>query len=127
MNGVDRRWLPFPSEYVFEVEGLEQVGKKVDEVVGALEMKWQWKGMLAQGLGMAERDVWSRKARRRKADDGASDGMDEDAEAALVFRVELKQAGGDSKVTVNIRWLEGKDQTLFESFCGWLKRKMESR
>jgi len=29
-------------------------------------------------------------------------------------------------VRVHIRWLQGHDSVLFESFCGWLRRKVES-
>ncbi len=126
-GGLEKKWLPFPSEYVFEVEGMEQVGRMVDEEVEKLDMKWQWKAALGQGLGMVERDVWSRKARRRNVPDRGGEEMDEDSEPALVFKISLNQVEDSSKVAMNVRWLEGKDQTLFESFCGWLKRKMESR
>jgi 23S rRNA (adenine1618-N6)-methyltransferase len=128
--GVEKKWLPFPSEFGFDVQrgdgGLEEVGEQINCEVEALDLKWQWKKAIAQGLGMAERDVWSRKARRRKGDVTA-DAMDEDGEAALVFKISLSQNAGDGGVSVNVRWLQGKDSVLFESFCGWLKRKVENR
>ena len=128
--GVERRWLPFPSEFVFEVQsesgGVEEVSESISQEVDALDLKWQWKKGVGQGLGMAERDAWSRKARRRKGD-VSGEAMDEDGEAALVFKVSLSQSEGVGGVSVNVRWLQGKDSVLFESFCGWLKRKVESR
>jgi 23S rRNA (adenine1618-N6)-methyltransferase len=53
--------------------------------------------------------------------------MDEGGEAALVFKISLSQSAGDAGVSANVRWLQGKDSVLFESFCGWLKRKVENR
>ena len=111
--------------------GLEEVGGRIDSEVEALGLKWQWKKGIAQGLGMAERDVWSRKARRRKGDGagvGQGEEMDEDGDAALVFKISLSPAReGGSGGSVRVRWLQGRDSVLFESFCGWLKRKGESR
>lgn len=46
---------------------------------------------------------------------------DDDPEPALGFKVSIqqdKEAGSEVKV----RWLQGKDSVLFESFCGKLKR-----
>ena len=128
--GLERKWLPFPSGFAFEVQsengGMEEVGGRISREVGALELKWQWKEGIAQGLGLAERDAWSRKARRRKGD-VSGEAMDEDAEAALVFKISLSRNEGGNGVSVNVRWLQGKDSVLFESFCGWLKRKVENR
>ena len=128
--GVEKKWLPFPSEFGFEVQSeggrMEEVGERINREVEALDLKWQWKKVIAQGLGMAERDVWSRKARRRKGDVSA-DAMDEDKEAVLVFKISLSQNTGVGGVSANVRWLQGKDSVLFESFCGWLKRKVENR
>lgn len=139
-GGLERRWLPFPSEFGFEVTdaqaramggGMEAVGGRICQEMEALDMKWQWKGPISQGLGMAPRDGWSRKARRRKADgdrDGMDgDEMDEDGEAALVFKISLSLVQSRGGVAVTVRWLQGQDSVLFESFCGWLKRKLESR
>jgi 23S rRNA (adenine1618-N6)-methyltransferase len=129
--GVEKKWLPFPSEFTFEVrvegEGMEEVGGRISQEVESLDMKWQWKRAIAQGLGMAERDVWSRKARRRKKGGVEGEEMDEDTEAALIFKISLSQGHGGSGVLVAMRWLQGRDSVLFESFCGWLKRRVESR
>lgn len=130
--GVERKWLPFPSEFSFQVPmedgGIEGVGGRISRELETLDLKWQWKSGIAQGLGMAERDVWSRKARRRK-EDLSGEMMDEDGRVALLFKISLSQSlgQGGSGVLVNVRWLRGKDSVLFESFCGWLKRKVESR
>lgn len=128
-KALEKKWLPWPSEFIFEVDGdMKGVGERVAAEVSSLDARWQWRGVLGQGLGMAERDVWSRKARRRREDDTqGADEMDEGGEVALVFKISLKQLEGGKRVEVNVRWMQGKDSVLFESFCGWLKRKVESR
>lgn len=64
------------------------------------------------------------------------DGQKErEREPALVARITLSvvdEAGGQGtgsgtgKTRVNLRLLQGHDAVLFESFCGWLKRKVSS-
>lgn len=48
---------------------------------------------------------------------------EDDAEPALVFKVQLNQRE-EGDVEVKLRWLQGRDSVLFESFCGMLKRQM---
>lgn len=45
----------------------------------------------------------------------------ESADVALEFDIEVKE--GDMEV----RWRQGKDNILFESFCGMLKRAMKQK
>ena len=127
-----------------------QVGSKVSGQIANLDLKWQWRSSIAAGLGMASGDVWSRKARRKmkmkknmqreeaggKDDeimrDGGSDvdeneegDEEEEEEPALVFKVSLAGRDGGA-VGVTVRWMQGMDSVLFESFCGWLKRKVDT-
>ncbi|KAH8155337.1 uncharacterized protein LAJ45_00347 [Morchella importuna] len=67
------------------------------------------------GRGEARGDVWSRKARRRKAR-GEMDVDVEGGEVKMGFRIEVM--GGE----VVVRWTRGTDHVLFESFCGMLRR-----
>jgi 23S rRNA (adenine1618-N6)-methyltransferase len=50
---------------------------------------------------------------------------------ALGVRVYLRLTQGDKpeeqKVQTLVRWAQGTDTVLFESFCGMVKRKMEAR
>ncbi len=51
---------------------------------------------------------------------------EDDTEPALGFKIHLQQRQvGD--VEVQLRWLQGKDSVLFESFCGMLKRQLTHR
>ena len=141
--GLEKRLLPFPSEFEIGVEGIgvEEVGRRVNEAVGVLDLRWQWRQRLNVGMGVARRDVWSRKARRRRkakeeggssntnGDDGESEDEDDDqdeAEPALIFRISVRANGTDGSTVVSVRWMQGQDHVLFESFCGWLQRNFRS-
>jgi 23S rRNA (adenine1618-N6)-methyltransferase len=101
-----------------------------------------------------EGDVWSRKARRKKlhhqeedqemkdhsdepstadAEDSNDDKDQQDPEPepepALVLRIDLSEYGPSNghetkRTRIHLRHLQGHDPVLFESFCGWLKRKV---
>ena len=125
------------SELEFENENEDDEG-----------MQWQWKPQQLLGLGMSRKgDCWSRKARRKKErkSKGGDEVMDdadaselanehgenneEENEPELVFKISLTRktaSRGEEVGVVNIRWLQGQDSVLFESFCGWLKRKIET-
>lgn len=62
-------------------------------------------------------------------DQGSEDDDSEDeVEPALVARISIKKPPTSGNATgtrvVHIRHLQGHDSVLFESFCGWLKRKV---
>lgn len=135
----------------------DEVSAKINEEVGKLDLKWRFQqsqriGMLLSQAG----DVWSRKARRKKqhlkvnvnpekkedededlemkdhdeADDGESQDEDEDeVEPGLVAKISVLEGAQKNvkEIKVQIRWLQGGEAVVFESFCGWLKRKLEAR
>ena len=87
-------------------------------------------------MGFATGNVWSRAARRKRelsqSQSSLSTGIenlevksDEDeVEPALGFKITLQAANEGRSVVVKLRWLQGKDSVLFESFCGMLKRQL---
>ena len=48
----------------------------------------------------------------------------EDGGLALGFKIRLEGYGKGANVMV--RWLQGRDSVLFESFCGMVKRQLKS-
>lgn len=50
--------------------------------------------------------------------------MDEDEKVALGFKIQILD--DDYGKSVNVRWLQGTDQVLFESFCGMMKRTIDA-
>jgi 23S rRNA (adenine1618-N6)-methyltransferase len=121
---------------------LDKIAAHIDTVIKGLDMKWYFKPALYTGVGFAKGNVWSRAARRKKMmmkKDSANEDMDVDvdvdedenledeietAELGVKILVNAKDGGGGG-VTVDVRWLVGRDNVLFESFCGMLKREVE--
>ncbi|KAK2756811.1 hypothetical protein FQN54_005257 [Arachnomyces sp. PD_36] len=143
VSGFPKHFLPFPSEFLFHAydTSIDILGQKIDSEMQSLDAQWSWKPSTASGLGFAMGNVWSRQARRKKKQQqqqNASAGnqpseymepeIDED-EAALGFGIQLRQsmAANSGDVEVLVRWFKGSDAVLFESFCGMVKRKFESR
>lgn len=155
LPSLPKHLLPFPS--IFTVDRLNlasptAIGSRVNALLAPLDMRWQWKATQRTGVGFAERNVWSRAARRgrRRKDADRAGKQDEDdseegeEERALGVKIVVRdpgdgddggsegaEAGGQSGkgtegegVVVEIRWLVGKDSVLFESFCGMVKREV---
>ncbi|KAG6250725.1 hypothetical protein E4U23_001265 [Claviceps purpurea] len=103
----------------------------VSTAIAALDLvSWEWEQERYEGVGRAQGKVWARAWRRRRQREKESGvGIKEGLLSAAVpclgngsmfgfkvwIRVSVKQ------VTVGCRWLEGFDETAFESFQGFLK------
>ena len=90
-----------------------------------MDLSWLYKPALATGVASARGNVWSRSARRRKEQGlpALEYGLTAKDEPALAVKIKLGllHEGG---VGAKIRWLQGRDKKLFESFCGTLKRQI---
>ena len=88
---------------------------------------------MATGVGFAKGNVWSRAARRKQqqSPEGSTDrnhDMNEEVETtgtALGFKIQLR-TGNEGGTELMVRWLQGSDSVLFESFCGMLKRQVRA-
>ncbi|KAL8947509.1 MAG: hypothetical protein Q9222_006214, partial [Ikaeria aurantiellina] len=135
-SGLPKRWLPFPSEYGFEITdtGIERVQQKISIVLKDLDLKYRYKADTATWLGSAKENVWSRAARRRRErkveededEEDEEDKEEEEAEPALIFKIQLSPEDGSDSVVVSVRWMQGAESKVFESFCGMLKRRVSS-
>ena len=119
--------------------GVEEVDERVNAVLAELDLRWQWRAAQHTGVAFARENVWSRSARRKRkfqqeakekakgGIDGARDDEDEsssdDEEEPIALAVKITC----SPDRVDIRWLRGTDFTLWESFCGMLKRSLGAR
>jgi 23S rRNA (adenine1618-N6)-methyltransferase len=135
---LPKNFLPFPANATFSVQraSLDALAARLNTVLHALDIHWQYRPEFATGIGFAAGNVWSRAARRgkkAKSENGAKstkpdqDAMDiddssEDEEPAFGFKVHVAQKEG--RVEVDTRWLQGQDSVLFESLCGMLKRQL---
>ena len=129
---LPKHLLPFPSESPFSVEmPIEQCSQRLNDALHGLELQWQYRPIVATGVGFANRNVWSRAARRKQqhnpthlADkDHAMNEDDENAGPTFGFKIRLRK-GHETGTEVMVRWLQGRDSVLFESFCGMVKRQL---
>lgn len=128
--------LPLPTAKTIAAPMMtaEWAGRKVNATLKELDVQWRWDPKIFTGVMIAQENVWSRAARRKKqfgaprCEAGkqesesmdTSDGEEQEPEPALVTKVECK------KEEVEVRWMHGADHVLFESFCGMLKRALAS-
>ncbi len=104
------------------------LGNMINEVIGALQLlSWRWHEDALKGTGRARANVWSRAWKRKQAfgktqknaaeTDEAEDASPEVCRLGFSVALHTRQ----KKTTASLRWVEGHDQPLFESFRGFLK------
>ncbi|OKP00021.1 hypothetical protein PENSUB_8219 [Penicillium subrubescens] len=133
--GVPKHLLPFPADFSFTLPTETNIDTAISTMNAELKSipwYWEWNKSISAGVGFASENVWSRQARRKMklaAQAGTGHMDDIPQEVALGVRVQLKLHQGKEpepkEVQVLIRWIQGTDSVLFESFCGMVKRKME--
>lgn len=135
--------LPMATEWTVDVPGagVEELDDRVNAVLSDLDLRWQWRAQLHTGVALARENVWSRSARRKrkfqqeakeKLKEGDEKESKNDEDASSSEEEEQDPIALAVKITsspnrVNIRWLRGTDFTLWESFCGMLKRALGAR
>lgn len=127
--------LPQLTAQTVKVPGadVKACGKRVNEVMQGLEVKWQWRALLDAGVVESIGNVWSRAARRKRkigssdndATKMATDEKERDSEEEHLVALAVKISCKDQQIEV--RWLRGHEWALFESFCGMLKRSLSDR
>lgn len=114
--------------------GISTVADRMNQVVASLELlSWVWEKEKLQGIGRARDNVWSRAWRRRKlrqdhtmVDRLASTSHKEEEDEMCKLGFLLKIRISTSEAIVDLRWLEGHDSGLFESFRGYLKTQLST-
>ena len=139
--------VPMATEWTVNVGGdkaadagsVEELGEKVNAVMKELDLRWQWRAPIHAGVAFARENVWSRSARRKRKfqqqqkgekearkegeeEEGSESSSSEDEEPVALA---VKIVCGPGRV--DIRWLRGTDFTLWESFCGMMKRALGAR
>ena len=113
--------------------------------VGALDtIRWGWDVDRLEGVGRTADAVWARAWRRRKkregtntdqkhnANIGNSSGVDalvaigrkSDHKTAFGFKMSVRVS--KNSTSVELCWLEGLSETIFESFTGFLKQQAQN-
>ena len=133
---VWRKFLPPPSKMVLvsipSRSGIGPLIKRIVDVIGGLELlSWNWDNEISRGVGRAGQNVWGRAWRRRKLqaqpEGGSATSLGHEAAGSetcqLGFAVTVQVE--KSEATASLHWLEGHDQSIFESLGGFLQRKLE--
>lgn len=130
-----RKILPNVVEVeVLTFQKTEEAGGEADELsrlVGSLQLlSWEWNREKLSGIGRARENVWSRawrRKRKREEEDGATAAAHDtrgEEHCALGFSVSVSvQKTG---AAVSCRWREGHDESIFTSFCGFLKTRLQA-
>ncbi|TLD03260.1 uncharacterized protein PgNI_12473 [Pyricularia grisea] len=127
-----RKVLPPPVEVeigALEVGKVGEVADRIDTLMHGLELDdWGWDKQELKGVARTRGNVWGRAWRRRKAreKEGAEESIPGAAESKKPFSgFEVAMAVGRSQAVVMCRWREGHDEATFQSFCGFLKSRLE--
>ncbi|KAF2135203.1 uncharacterized protein K452DRAFT_293397 [Aplosporella prunicola CBS 121167] len=116
--------LPFPSNFTVPIPEItvKSAIDTINNTLIGLDLEWKWNEELQLGVGRARKNVWSRSARRKRKREETEEQLEHvtakndtrSNDVALGFMVSIKTDA------VMIRWVQGLDQVIFESFCGML-------
>jgi 23S rRNA (adenine1618-N6)-methyltransferase len=106
----------------------------IDVVVAPLELiSWVWNKQAMTGTGRAGHNVWSRAWRRKKMRENDERGANQSRkekehiqEERCVFGFTITVTVAIAETTTTCRWVEGHDESIFQSFCGFLRTQMQS-
>ncbi|KAF2502303.1 hypothetical protein BU16DRAFT_497893 [Lophium mytilinum] len=127
-HDVARHWStermldPFPTIFQITIPKAVTVASAIDAHLGSLQLRWSFDPASGTGIGITSQNVWSRAFRRQQKKNveatEAEVAKEADKTVALAFKVFMIEEVG----VVSVRWLQGADQVIWESFTGMLKR-----
>lgn len=134
-----RKVLPNIVEVeVSTLQKTEEVGRMADKISTLLAslqlLSWGWDREKLRGVGRARENVWSRAWRRkRKREEEHQE--EHQAIATAQDAVEREQCALGFSVSVSVQktsaavicgWREGHDESIFTSFCGFIKTRLQA-
>ncbi|KAH6660961.1 hypothetical protein BKA67DRAFT_598940 [Truncatella angustata] len=140
-----KKFLPYLTEMVVasrsvHIDSAKQLENvfwtQLEDVTDGLDLvSWNLDEDKLRVVGFADENVWSRAYRRSKARQSTADEAQEKhgatkliSECAFGFSITVKarhdQKAAVSNVDVVVRWLQGTDYSLFESFYGMLRNAL---
>ncbi|KAI1340313.1 hypothetical protein F5Y15DRAFT_380244 [Xylariaceae sp. FL0016] len=151
-----RKILPHPTEVSVTIpstkdHSIDALRRAICDTMASLDLtKWHWDRHRSRGVGFADGNVWGRAYRRKKARESqradetrggaALGGTQQDVmKCAFGFSISIKigmdggtddvsDGGiGSGRAAVSLRWLQGRDYALFESFSGVLRSAVRSQ
>jgi 23S rRNA (adenine1618-N6)-methyltransferase len=104
---------------------------RLREILEALPLiSWEWNQRELAGTGRAHQNVWSRSARRQTAREisegnNSASSSGPPAESKFGFRIFFHTQLSQKRTELYVRWLEGHDSSLFETFQGFLRSQLK--
>lgn len=125
---VEVEILTFPVS-----DGVAKTADALAQLIGGLDLiSWDWDRELRRGTGRARENVWSRawrRKRKREEEEGATGGNSASTTSphseVCVFGFCVSIAVNKTEAVVGCRWREGHDESIFTSFCGFVKTRIE--
>lgn len=115
-------------EFTFHLNSgsTSKIIEAIQSEITSLGVPWHWDPVRAFGVGYTSENVWSRHARRKRQRESHVTPLQlAYSEATLGFSIGVRMLDAAS-TEVTVRWVKGDDQAMFESFCGALKRRVDS-
>ncbi len=115
--------VDFPAQ-----NDIKPLVNRITETLESLDLiSWQWDNSTLSGLGRAAQNTWSRAWKRKQKFGRENDKGNESATSKTVnpeickFGFKIAVQVEQSKTRVSLRWVEGYDQPIFESFRGFMQ------
>ncbi|KAI0545325.1 hypothetical protein F4679DRAFT_480906 [Xylaria curta] len=112
-----------------QTDSISLLQKVLRNTVESLDLRlWTWDEKRLRGVGFSESNVWSRAYRRKRAagtKPETSVPSPDASDCVFGFSIFILPESPDkpgSGPAVFLRWLQGDDESLFESFAGLIRR-----
>ncbi|KAI0910875.1 hypothetical protein F4823DRAFT_623966 [Ustulina deusta] len=138
---VAKRMLPpvtaitmYESSAQVHMDPVPSLQRILCDAMDSLSLRsWVWDEQRLRGVGFADGNVWSRAYRRRRAGEDVATNQQESAispldvaACAFGFSISIQSENldnsGSGSPAVILCWLQGDDESLFESFSGVIRR-----
>lgn len=125
---VEVEILTFPV-----IRGVGKTADALAQLIGRLDLiSWDWDHELLRGTGRARENVWSRAWRRKRKREQEECNTERNSASTTIPQSDICAFGFCVSIVVNkteavvgCRWREGHDESIFTSFCGFVKTRMQ--
>jgi 23S rRNA (adenine1618-N6)-methyltransferase len=114
-------------------KGLGDAVSRFTDILQSLELlSWTWDQEKQEGHGRARENVWSRAWRRKKLSKTKDGGVEPEPTLSPAdsdvckFGFLISIHTEETNIKILLRWVEGLDQAIFESFRGFMQRTLLS-
>ena len=122
---IAKEYLPFPSSYTITLPTPPPTPTPASHIITthltSLDLsRWTWDAAHSSGVGETSQNVWKRAYRREYEKTTKQGTVGVQGEKQLIVALAFRISVSEDKVVVE--WVRGRDQVLWESFCGVVHR-----